>query len=289
MIARQPLTIGQYAAEYSLLHPIRQGTARQLAISAALFERWSGAPVPLAELDERQVARWLREMEPTRSAATVRSKRVAIMVLWRAAADEGLCDPPVIRIRVARAPAASPQCWTHAEVAKIADACRSLRRRHRCGLSRATWWRLAVSVAWDTGLRWGDQVALPVSAIQADGSAWVVQAKTGTPQLIRLGAGTLSLLRESLEECPRALVCPWPASHEAFAQQFRRILTAAGLSSGSWKWLRRSSATDAERQEPGAGARQLGHRPGSRVAAVHYLDQRICGSDWRRPAPIDAG
>jgi hypothetical protein len=281
-----PATIGQWAAEYAVLRPIAPGTAEQLAITARVFERWAGGPVRLDELDERAVIQWLRDLATKRSPATVRSKRVGLLLLWRAAADEGLCDPPLRRVRTGRVPLRPPEAWDAGEVERIMAACAALKRWHPCGLRRSEWWTLAISVAWDTALRWSDQMLLPVAAIREDRSAWVLQHKTQTPQLVRFRESTVELLRTSLEHASRSLVTPWPASHQTFARQFASIVAAAGVRRGSWKWLRRSSGTDAERQERGAGARQLGHRPGSRIAAMNYLDERICGTDWQRPRPL---
>ena len=281
-----PSTLGVYARDYALLRDVRAGSLRQLVIAADAFERWAGRPIRLDELDERSVSAWLRDYSATVKPATVRSKKVQVLALWRAAADDGLCEPPARRVRSVRCPAQVVECWTLEEVERLLEACRGLKRRHRCGLPRSVWWDLAVRVAWDSGLRWGDQIAIPVSAIHSDGNAAWSQSKTGRVQAFRLQPETLAALRASLQACPRGLVMPWPASHETFADQVRLLVARAGIRPGTWKWLRRASATDCEVQQEGAARAQLGHRPGSRIAYDSYVSPAIVGRRGIVPRPL---
>jgi len=281
-----PRTLGQLAREYAALRPCRPDSVKQFIYAADLYERWAGGPVVLEQLDERSIQTWLADYSLRASPSTVRSKRAHVLALWRVAADEGWCEPPGRRVRVARAPRPVVDCWTHDEVQQLLAACRGLRRRHRCGLPRAVWWDLAVRVAWDSGLRWGDLVALPVAIVRPDGTASWTQSKTGRVVTFRLSESTLAALRASLEGCPRRLVCPWPASHETFAAQARRLVARAGIRAGTWKWLRRASATDVELQEAGSAAAHLGHAPGSRIAELSYLAPAILGRRGVVPRPL---
>lgn len=282
-----PETLVAFARDYGLLREVSPGAVRQLIIAAELFERWAGGPVRLDELDERSVSLWLRELAETRSPATVRSKRVAILCLWRAAADEDLCYPPRRRVRSARVPQEPVDCWTVEEVRAIREACRGLKRWHPCGLRRSAWWELAVMVAWDTALRRGDQFRLRVASIEPSGAAIITQHKTRRSQPIRLSDKTLAFLRRTLVEAPRELVTPWPASEQTFAKQFSLLVAKAGVRSGCWKWLRRASITDCEAQKAGAGGPQGGHAPGSRITALSYVNPRIVqGPEPVRPRAL---
>jgi site-specific recombinase XerD len=283
---RQADTIGAYAREYGLLHDVRENTLHQYRIAADLFERWAGGAVRLKDLDEKRVSEWLRELAASRAPSTVRAKRTHLLTLWRAAADESRCEPPIRRIRSIRVPFTPVEAWDADEARRILDACTTLNRRHRCGLPRGEWWSLAVRVAWDTSLRRGDQLRLPVSAVRDDGSMMLVQSKTGRSVMVQLNPDTLSLLRASLDKCPRDLVTPWPSSEETFSKQFRLIVHRARVRPGTWKWLRRSGVTDVEAQWPGEGSKQAGHAPGSRVTAVHYLDMSKCGQRRVFPRPL---
>jgi integrase len=287
--AAGPLTIGDLARDYDAFRDCRPATVDQYKIAAGLFEEWAGKPVLLVELNEGSVSAWLRDYASKAAPATVKGKRAMMMALWRTAADEGLCEPPTRRVRVQRKSTPRPpvEAWTRDEVARLLTACRGLRRRHRCGLTRAAWFDLAVRMAWDSGLRWRDLVSLEASRVAPDGTCTVVQAKTGRPARFRLSPQTMAALAETMRRCPREIVCPWPASPQAFGAQVRRLVAAAGIRRGTWRWIRRASGTDVEIQRPGAGSVHLGHAPGSRVFHEHYAAAEIL--DRCRPAPRPIG
>ena len=281
-----PATLAAYAREgYSLLRDVKPETLRQYVIAADLFERWAGQPVRLDELDEPSVSAFLRDYSSTVAPATVKGKKAAILALWRAAADDGLASEPVTRrIRKTRVPASVVVAWTRGEVEQLLAAARGLKRRHRCGLRRSEWFDLAIRTAWDSGLRWGDLIRLPVSAIRPDGSASWTQSKTSKVITFTLSPSTLAALRASLEACPRGLVCPWPASHETFTDQVERLVAKAGIREGTWKWIRRGSGTDVELQLRGAGHEHLGNTRA--VFDASYGDRSIIGRQAPSPREL---
>jgi integrase len=276
-------TLGQYARfDYTLRRDIKPGTLRQYVIVADLVERWAGRPVRLDELDERSVSEWLRDYSAKVAPHTVRGKKSMLLALWRAAADDGLCEEPSARrVRRVRVPEQVITAWTKAEVEQLLATASTLKRRHRCGLPRSQWWDLAIRVAWDSGLRWGDLVTLRVDAIAHDGSCSLSQSKTGKVSSFRLSATTMEALSDSLKSCPRKLICPWPASGETFRDQVGRLVARAGIRGGTWKWIRRGSGTDVELQAEGAGHRHLGNTPA--VFRASYEDPAIVGR--RTPTP----
>lgn len=271
--AARPLRLVQYVALYATTHEIEIETARQYRISAEQLERWAAGPVYLQDLTELLLSAFLRDYGQRVRPATVRSKRTQLVALWRAAADEYLCDPPTRRVRSAKVPWEPREAWTIDEVRRLVRAASWLPRNHSCGMPRAEWFNLAIRVAWDSGLRWGDLVRLRVADVHDD-LVVVPQSKTSRPACGRLTASTLEILRDTLRRHPRPLVTPWTASHETFTDQVRRLVAKAGIRPGTWKWLRRGGATDVEIQAPGKGmaARHLGHAPGSRIAEINYLD-----------------
>ena len=280
-------TLSGYLPEYTLTRAIGVETARQYRISVASLEAFCGGPIPLASLDPLQVSEWLRQLGETRAPATVRSKRCQIVALWRAAADDGLCEPPKRRIRSARCPWVPPVAWTHMEVCQLLQACKQLPRLHPCGIRRSEWWALAVQVGWDTGLRWGDMIALRVDQVSAEGVIAIPQSKTGRPVIARLSPSTLSFAQLSLQRVPRGLLLPWKGSHETFSAQVRRLVQKARIRPGTWKFLRRGSATDVELRERGGASRHLGHRAGSQLAAISYIDPAIVGACGERPRQLE--
>jgi integrase len=264
---------------------VKASTTNQYRIAADLFERWAGGPISLDELDEKSLSAWLRDYAATHKPDTVRSKRNSILALWRAAADDGLCDEPVgRRVRRCSVPESVVEAWTKAEVEQLLATAATLKRRHRCGLSRAEWWTLAIRVAWDSGLRWADQVAIPVSAVRPDGWATVRQAKTGKVATFQLALSTMEALQESLNRCPRSLVLPWPASGETFRDQVGTLVAKAGIRPGTWRWIRRGSGSDVELQERGAGHLHLGNT--EEVFQRHYAAPAIIGRSIPSPREL---
>ena len=281
-------TLGEFVRDYELNRDLKVETVRQIKMCAALFERWHGAPLKLTDLDERMLSEFLVDYQRQgRSPATVRAKRTQILALWRDAADQEFCRAPTRRIRRVRVPYTPPTAWTIEEVDRLVAACSQLKRWHPCGLRRSDWWSLAVRISWDTGLRWEDQMKrLRVDQITQAGYIAVPQSKTGRVVVCHISDGTMTHLRGSLAEHLRLLATPWTASHETFGEQFRRLVLISGIRCGTWKWLRRGSATDCELQRPGSGAPHLGHTPGSRIAERHYLDPAILAQRQTNPRPL---
>jgi hypothetical protein len=173
---------------------------------------------------------WLREMAD-RAAATVRSKRVAILCLWRAAADEDLCYPPRRRVRSARVPQVPVDCWTVGEVQGHPGGLPWPEASHPCGLRRSAWWELAVMVAWDTALRRGDQFGEPGWMRSGPTAAlWSSSTDSSRAQPIRLSEETLAVLRRSVLEGAAGVGHPVGASEQTFAKQFSRLVELPGCS-----------------------------------------------------------
>ena len=270
------LTLAEYVNVYATTRPLAPETIRQYRIAVSRFEEWAGAGVRLRELSELMVSHWLRYLEGRVKPSTARSKRVQILSLWRGAASEYLCDPPTRAVRATRVPWEPRECWTREEVSKLIREASWAPRRHSCGLRRADWWELAIRIGWDTGLRWGDQMRLRVDEM-IEGLAVVRQRKTSGPVAVRLHPSTRALLEWSLTEAPRELVTPWDASQETFAKQLRLLVAKAGITPGTWRFLRRGGATNIEGQAPNRGmaARHLGHAPGSKIAELNYINPRV--------------
>jgi integrase len=284
-----PNTLAAYAREsYSLRRDVKASTLRQYIISAELFERWAGRPILLAELDEDSLSEWLRDYAQVAKPHTVRGKKNMVLALWRAACDDGLADEPIARrVRRVRLPEIPVEAWTREEVERLLVACSWLPRQHESGMSRAAWFDLAIRMAWDTGLRWGDLVNLPVSAIRPDGSGQWTQSKTAKVISFQVAASTMEILRASLEACPRSLVCPWTASHETWGDQVGLLVTKAGIRPGTWKWIRRGSGSDVEAQAPLSGHEHLGNT--RRVFEQSYACRSIIGRQIPRPRELLVG
>jgi len=280
----------EFVDVYATTRELEVETIRQYRMSAERLERWAGEAVYLHDLNEMLVSAFLRDYGATARPSTVRGKRTQIMALWRAAADEYLCDPPTRRVRSARVAWEPRDSWSVDEVRELLRAASRLPRTFRTGIPRAVWFDLAIRVAWDSGLRWGDQMGLSRDDLHGD-VLIVAQHKTRRPVCGRLSASTMTALAESLERYPRDRLTPWVGSHETFNAQVRRLVAKAGVRPGTWKWLRRGSATDVEIQQPGRGmaARHLGHAPGSRVAEINYISPAAVAASVPIVSPRELG
>lgn len=284
----EPQTLSDYIAAYALAHPLENESVRQYEIAVRLFDRWAGHPVRLDELDAPLVSRFVADYGQTVAPQTARSKRRMIVSLWRAAVDDGLCDPVALmrRVRPVRVAWKPPVAWTREEVQRLINACATIPRWHRCGLRRSEWWALAIRVAYDSGLRWEDQMfRLRVDQITDEGFIAWPQHKTGRVVVCQLSEPTLTALHQSLARCPRELATPWLGSHETFSDQVRTLVRRAGIRAGTWKWIRRTGATDCEIQEPGSAGRHLGHAPGSKLAYLSYVDPAQVAAARGKTAP----
>ena len=281
--------LADYAGQYAVDRNLGVEAARQFRMSVRLLAKWHGKPVALRDLSEKMLSDFLRDYAERVSPATVRNRRVALLALWRQAADDGLIRPPTRKIFKVTRRQQPVMAWRPAEVLQLIAAAQKLPRTHKCGLRRSEWFELAIRIAWDSALRWGDQIQLDARIIQPDGSFSILQSKTQRIVTCHLSPSTMAMLADSLQRVPRRLATPWHGSHETFNAQMRRLVAKAGIRPGSWKWLRRGSATDVELRHPGSGAAHLGHVPGSRIAEQSYFDQTILQREQNRPIELIGG
>lgn len=289
MIRAADTALRDFVDAYDLQRGLTKEAARQYRYAAKSMDEWAGRAVAVSELSPDLFNRWLRDLqdEGRLSPATVACRRRHALALWRAAADDRLVEEPPRRLRPAKVPYTPPRAWTVDEVREILATCGKLRRTRKGKMPRAEWWSMAVRIAWDSGLRLSDLLRLKAIDIQPDGRAVVTQSKTSRPVFVTLSPATMEALKASMAAHPRKLICQWDSSRESFRKQFAVIVRRAGVRKGTWKWIRRSSATDVERSCPGAGAAHLGHAHGSDIAAKHYIDPYIVGSSRVAPTPID--
>jgi integrase len=288
MFRRADSSVFQFVEAYDLERGLTKEAARQYRYAAKSVSDWAKRPVGVHELEPDLFNRWLRDIQSSHLAPnTVANRRRHLLALWRAAADKGLCQEPPRRLRPAKVPYTPPRAWTVEEVRQLLAVASKLKRTRKGNVPRNVWWSLAVRISWETGLRLVDILRLRCDEVQPDGVMALGQSKTGRAIVCRLTPATVEMLRESLVAHPRKMICPWAKSAETFRSQFKRIVAKAGVRNGSWKWIRRASATDVEKGCPGAGAVHLGHAPGSAIAARHYLDPYIIGAPRTAPTSLD--
>lgn len=266
---------------YELSHDIKSSSAAQLRWTVRGFDKFLERPATVEDLDPDAVNRHLKSLRDAGKAdTTVKNRRGNLLTIWRAAKRMGLTKARPKGVRKIRLARAAPVAWTQDEVTRLLRTAAVLPGKIRgLGLSAARWWSAFILLAWDTGLRRCDLLAMRHSDIR---SGWVVvvQAKTGQTIHCRLHDATLAAIKELGTE---GKVLPWRGM-TAFYRHFSALMKAAGLT-GKPKWLRRSSGTAVELAHPGQGGRHLGHlTPG--MAERHYLDPAILARAKPMPPPL---
>lgn len=121
-------------------------------------------------------------------------------------------------------------------------------------------WRLLIPVAYHTGLAQCDLHRLERKHIDADGVCRFTRSKTGTESVTWLPPYLVEQLGDG------QLFPPY-ASNEQFRRDFQAICRQAGVK-GTFKMLRKTSGTEAERIAPGEGHAHLANT--RKVFEKHY-------------------
>lgn len=275
-----------YIDHYNSTRDVSAGYIGQLRVAVSVLETHVGKPLHLDEVSAEMLNDWLSRMLTVRSRDTVRSKRGAILSLLAGAAGDGFLAARPQRIRVIRRRDRLIDGYGEAEMQRLIAAAEKMPGRFaRLTVARSIWWPTFLRVAWSTGLRLGDVLSVPRSAIGSGGRVYIVQRKTGRAIVRQLTAAAMDGVEKIAAACPgREFAVPPYCRRRLFYAHFSRLAKSAGLS-GTSKWIRRGSASEVEKLHPGAGWKHLGHAaPG--LAERSYLVPRICGQWIAQPPEI---
>jgi len=279
------MRLHEWVEHYARTHlGLAASSATQLRVAVRRLGVWAGRSIDTTELSAELVVDWLAwQLRQGWAPATVRSKRLAILTLWRAAHKAGLA-PSVGEVPPPRVPRRLPEAWTVEEIGRILGACR--RQRGMVGPCQAArWWPALVLVCYDTGERVGALRAISIDDFSAERACVVVRAehqKLRRDRVLPLSQQTVdSLVRLHSYGCGChcSVLFPWPFSRDRLWRWFRRIVESAGLRTpkqrmGLFHRLRRTSGSLVE-AAGGDGSRHLGNSRA--VFERHYLDPRIGG------------
>lgn len=261
----------RYLAEHP--YGVSETYARQLRVSVSAWEKQAGRRLTLDDLADTQLNAYIDWLRANRRPHTCRTRRGNLLILWHWAYQESLTDVAPRRIRRLRRIDHNPEAWTTAEVRALLTTAEQLSGCHwRTTIRRAAWWSSLIRAGYDTGLRLGDLLAMPVSSISE--TLGVVQHKTGRYVLVQLRPATIAAIDQTLADQPRTLVWPLWCGEETFFQHFRRLVTTAAIRPGTFRWLRRSAATACESVQPGSGTVLLGHASRATTEAW-YIDRSL--------------
>ena len=278
------MTLTQLLAQYRADHEtgIAESTMACWYLPAvSCLRRHIGREPTIADLNQATINGWLdRLREDAKPQATIKTRRAAIMTLWRFAVEEDLAQPPK-KVRKVKLLPRNPVAWSPAEVAQLIETARTHEGAHKkmrfSGVPTGVYFAALICVAWDTALRLGDLMRLRPCDVQRcdDGSGrlLITQHKTGYIVQCRISAESMQLLDECIGYNPdRALIWPTKGTRRrGIYQRIKKFVELAGITQGTLRFVRRGAATAAE-AVPGAGTVLLGHR--SRQTTVQsYLDQ----------------
>jgi integrase len=201
--------------------------------------------------------------------------------LWNAAADIDLVPYPVARriVRVQR-PSLHIDCYTIDEARLLLAAADELPGRYKNQVLTRAYWTAAIRLAWDTGIRRGDVWEFRRDRVRPDGSTRIVQHKTGQAVPAKLWPTTIA----ALDAIGGPQPCRWFIDPTFFGRHFKKIVKAAGVNRGSFKWLRRASGSYVDLAQPGAGGKHLGHSDPATFGK--FYDARLGEHDLPMPPEL---
>lgn len=257
------MTLQDYLSRYSLTHDVTASTVEHYKWVVRSFERLAG-PVELDSLSGDDVNRWLVWLRDNgRSQYTIKQRRTSLLVLWRSAWQDGLASPiqPVRRLKPLQH---DPQAWTLDEVRKLIATAEADQRR-------PLFWASLIRAGYDTGLRLGNLLAMRIDQVAP--VLHLRQVKVGAPVAVQFRRETLEAIAAHVGgRPPSELVWPLWGRREALYRAFRRLVAASGIRPGTFRWLRRTAATQVETVQPGSGTALLGHASRS-TTEQWYLDR----------------
>lgn len=253
-------------------HPygLADSTAEQLRCTFSAYVRFCRSS-GLGVFDCEQANQWLDELRQTRAPDTCRTQRTNLLCVWWWAYREDLVPEPPLKLRKLRPIHRSPTAWTLAEVRQLLAAAEADRRR-------PLFWCSLIRAGYDSGLRLGNLLALPAAwfatkRVAMPQNVWqVTQLKTGRNVSVGFRPTTLEAIGMHLAGRTTGLVWPLWARREAFYRAFRHLVASAQIRPGTFRWLRRTAATQLERVAPGRATELLGHASRS-TTEQFYLDR----------------
>ncbi|MHB1037538.1 MAG: tyrosine-type recombinase/integrase [Pirellulales bacterium] len=271
-----------FVRQYAQTHEMGRSYYDNLRTLVDRFSAWLGRQAELSDLADATVNQWLIALgETALSKARIHNLRVLLLTLWRDAFENCVVQHPPRRVRKIRVPRTTPVAWTVDQVRQLLTVAAAERGCFRkSGVVRGLFWLALITVAFETGLRFGDLLRLRREQIAVDGSLRVVQHKTGNEIVCRIRPATLAAI-DATRPGSREFVFGGALSYRRLQCAFKQIVRKADLV-GSFKKLRKSGATAVERETPGAATAFLGHRS-PQVAAAHYIDPTIARQEVRLP------
>jgi integrase len=241
---------------------------RQALIRVA--QSLDGAGINPMTLTDSLMNRWLATLP--QSPTTRSNYRRMALTLWRYAADRKLSRHYPVAVTKVK-PRYSPViAWSQDELRRLIKTASEYHHTLKTGASAGVFFEGWTRCAYETGLRFSDQLRLDCSAIRED-RLYVVMNKTGLPVSKRITPRLVEILTMLSVRGDGRTFFLAHLSERWIRIHFARICKEAGLS-GTPKWLRRTGATFVEAKQPGMAGRFLGHLSHG-LAEKHYIDRTL--------------
>jgi len=256
--------VAAYLDEHEVSHLYAEGLRRQFRKLGAV------GVVKLSDLTAQSVNAFLAAL-PLSQTSRANARR-EICTIWRFCHEQGWTEEFPSRVRAIRCRAKPPQAWSYRTLSSVVKSSlkdqRSVSNRLRdlryCDVIPA--W---ASIGWETALRFGDIHSLTSSDFR-NGCICVVAQKTGKPTVRKISEQTLKLCELLFQKSPDRTLFLWAIPRRRAFVMWREFLDGQKIE-GSSKWLRRSSATWVDCENPGSAARFLGHESYA-TTQRYYLD-----------------
>lgn len=265
-------TLRSVLSVYKLERDVRQTSVDHLGYAIGRLEKFLGREPDIDDLNDDTVNRFLVWLGENGSRTTMRNYRVRLLTVWRFGVEIGLLDRLPLRVRKVRLSHPAPEAWTVEEVEKLLTYVGTIDGKFLfSAVNRAYYWRAVIRTAYDTGLRFGDLMRLECSHFHGT-MIRVCQSKTNELIVRWVYPETLEAIH-AITTDRHIRIFGDVLSRRSFFQQFGLHRKACGLP-GSFRWLRRSGASLAERDNRGDGKLFLGHKTHG-IAERHYFDPRL--------------
>lgn len=204
------------------------------------------------------------------SSVTVHFERAVLVSLWRWAYESGKLDHlprGLVKVKMVRPPT---RAWTVAQCCTAVKGTSALgNRRTRSGVELGRFLRAWLLIGYETGARPGDLWEMRKENFR-DNTLYWNQSKTGDAVPKVLSPKCYQAVLDMLERSPDGTLFRWVMPQDSARRAMRKYLRSIGLP-GSPKWLRRSSATHVEIDQPGKAKIFLGHKTAG-MAETFYID-----------------
>jgi len=256
-------------------HGVSETTKAYLTACIQCYSRFLERPAVTCDLERSAFNTYIDWMTDNRAWDTVRTQRSGILMLWRFAAENKLAEYP-LRIRLPREKERLVRAWTVDEVAALRDYSASIpgcfRNSH---MKIGPYLSSIISCGYETGFRLGDILTLRQSdLIQGPLTrVTITERKTGKIARRTLTPHTVSLIDLHVRRSNITAGPIWPlwGKREAFYRMIRKVVTQTGIRPGTFKYLRRTAATNVEQLRKGSATDFLNHSSPT-VTKKSYVD-----------------